>query len=79
MIPHVTPGVLITATAQNAMIDVVNEHDDDIAELQLAAGDPDAVQELIDTAVDIHVADATPHPAYDDMPSLSIIFENGLV
>lgn len=26
-----------------------------------------------------HVDDTTPHPAYDDMPSLVLLFENGLV
>jgi len=30
-------------------------------------------------AVVAHEADTTPHPAYDDLPSLAIIFENGLV
>lgn len=26
-----------------------------------------------------HVNSATPHPVYDDMPSLALIFQNGLV
>lgn len=26
-----------------------------------------------------HVADPEPHPAYDDLPSLVILFENGLI
>jgi hypothetical protein len=26
-----------------------------------------------------HIADETPHPAYDDLPSLKLLFENGLV
>lgn len=26
-----------------------------------------------------HLADTTPHPAYDDMPSLALLFENGLI
>jgi hypothetical protein len=25
-----------------------------------------------------HINDATPHPAYDDIPSLVLLFENGL-
>lgn len=25
-----------------------------------------------------HVTDPTPHPAYDDLPSLTLLFENGL-
>lgn len=29
--------------------------------------------------LDEHIASPTPHPAYDDMPSLSLIFENGLI
>lgn len=30
-------------------------------------------------AVAAHEADETPHPAYDDLPSLTILFENGLI
>lgn len=26
-----------------------------------------------------HVADTTPHPAYDDLPSLTLLFQNGLI
>lgn len=26
-----------------------------------------------------HIIDDTPHPAYDDMPSLTLLFNNGLV
>jgi hypothetical protein len=26
-----------------------------------------------------HISDTTPHPAYDDLPSMVLIFENGLV
>ena len=26
-----------------------------------------------------HVESATPHPAYDDMPDLTLIYENGLI
>lgn len=26
-----------------------------------------------------HVSSATPHPEYDDLPSLSLLFENGLL
>lgn len=29
-------------------------------------------------ALETHRVSATPHPVYDNMPSLSIIFENGL-
>lgn len=30
-------------------------------------------------AVTAHIADTTPHPVYDDMASMTLIFENGLV
>jgi hypothetical protein len=30
-------------------------------------------------ALATHIADETPHPAYDDLPSLRLLFENGLV
>lgn len=39
----------------------------------------DVVQEMIDDSIDVHVEAVEPHPAYDDLPSLSLIFENGLV
>lgn len=26
-----------------------------------------------------HVADPSPHPAYDDLPDLGLLFENGLI
>lgn len=26
-----------------------------------------------------HLSDTTPHPAYDDLPSLTLLFENGLI
>lgn len=35
---------------------------------------PDTVAAIAD-----HVADSTPHPAYDDIPSMTLVFENGLV
>lgn len=41
--------------------------------------DEAGVQAIADVAVATHVADATPHPAYDDLPSLTLIFENALV
>jgi hypothetical protein len=35
--------------------------------------------ERIDDAVTVHALDPTPHPAYDDLPDLTLIYENGLV
>lgn len=35
---------------------------------------PDTVEALA-----VHIDDETPHPAYDDLPSLVLIFNNGLV
>jgi hypothetical protein len=32
-----------------------------------------------DDALAAHIADETPHPAYDDIPSVVVLFENGLV
>ena len=31
------------------------------------------------SAIATHVADPEPHPAYDDIPSLTLLFENGIV
>lgn len=30
-------------------------------------------------AVEAHIESQTPHPAYDDLPSMSLLFENGLI
>ena len=45
----------------------------------LSGGGLDVVQELIDTTVATHVQAAEPHPIYDDLPSLTLLFENGLI
>lgn len=34
---------------------------------------------IAETSTLNHELDATPHPAYDDLPSLSLMFENGLI
>ena len=43
------------------------------------AGDVESVTDLIEDAVTVHVEASEPHPAYDDLPSLSLLFDNGLV
>lgn len=78
-IPNVVPGQIVRASEQNDLIDRVNEHTEQIADLQVPGGDLGPVEELIEVAVTDHVADTTPHPAYDDLPSLRLLFENGLV
>lgn len=42
-------------------------------------GDVSGVQALIDDSVTAHALDPTPHPEYDDLPSLSLLFRNRLV
>ncbi len=32
-----------------------------------------------DAILSDHVSDETPHPAYDDLPSLTLLFENRLI
>lgn len=36
-------------------------------------------QAIAADAIAAHVVDAEPHPAYDDIPSLTLIFENHLI
>lgn len=41
-------------------------------------------QEWVDSIVttddlNAHINDETPHPVYDDIPSLNLLFENGLI
>lgn len=31
------------------------------------------------SGLNAHIDDTTPHPAYDDLPSLVLLFENGLI
>ena len=77
-IPHVQRGRVISSDHQNALIDQVNENTEAIA--GLGGGDPVNIQELIDASISEHANDPEPHKAYDiDMPSLKVIFENGLV
>lgn len=79
-IPHVQRGTLIDSNEQNAMIDQINLNSDDIEDLKLAVGDPEAVQALIDEAMDEHVNAETPHPVYDNsFHRFDLIFLNGLV
>lgn len=78
-IPHVIKGRLISTDEQNALIDQVNTNTEDIEGLGVPGGDLELVQELIDESVTAHEVDTTPHPAYDDLPSLRLLFENGLV
>jgi len=40
---------------------------------------PDDAQMLIDDSIGEHVVADEPHPAYDDMASMVILFENGLL
>lgn len=35
-------------------------------------------QDDLDQAIADHVVDPEPHPAYDDIPSLTLLFENGI-
>ena len=30
-------------------------------------------------AMSLHILDPTPHPVYDDLPSFTLLFENGLI
>lgn len=43
------------------------------------ADDLGLVQTMIDTTVQVHVVAPEPHPVYDDLPSLRLLFENGLI
>lgn len=38
----------------------------------------DDAETSIGTVMEAHVNSPTPHPAYDDMPDLTILLENGL-
>jgi hypothetical protein len=42
-------------------------------------GSTATVDAQIDDAMFLHVSDPTPHPAYDDMQDLTVLFENHLI
>lgn len=53
-------------------------------ELAVANGFVGTEQEWLDSLaateqLESHIASQEPHPAYDDLPSLTILFENGLI
>lgn len=41
--------------------------------------DEEAIADLIELAVANHIASGSPHPVYDDGPSLSLLYENAKV
>lgn len=41
--------------------------------------DQAVIQDMVDDALAAHTTDTTPHSSYDDLPSLSLLFENGLI
>lgn len=77
-LPHVERGRIVAAFEQNAIIDEVNRLTQvviDLGDNTGGGGNPGD----IDDAIEAHVVDPTPHPIYDDIPSLNVLFENGLV
>jgi hypothetical protein len=53
-----------------------------LAQLPASSGgglDETEVQAIVDDSIEVHVVTPEPHPAYDDLPSLTLIFQNGLV
>lgn len=38
-----------------------------------------AVNMATQAELDTHINDPTPHPVYDDLPSLTLLFQNGLI
>lgn len=40
---------------------------------------PEMVEGAVEVVLETHVQAPEPHPAYDDIPNLTLIFENGLI
>jgi hypothetical protein len=49
------------------------------AEAAAGAGGGSVTLETLNQAIATHRASASPHPAYDNIPSLTLLFENGLI
>jgi len=47
--------------------------------VQAGSVDPDLLDEAVEARLAAHVDSPTPHPAYDEIPSLSLIFRNRLL
>ena len=41
--------------------------------------DAEKVAAIVEPIMTAHINAPEPHPAYDDMPSLTLLFENGLI
>lgn len=50
-----------------------------VGHVQILGGVPGPQGLGDDTLLALHILDPTPHPPYDDQPSLSLYFENGLI
>jgi hypothetical protein len=46
---------------------------------ELGYFDPTSEEDLSNSTLESHVNSPTPHPVYDDMPSLTLIYENAKV
>jgi len=80
------PDVEIRSTTQRIVVNPQTQHVSVIPAGPVGPpgveGEPGPPGVDAETSVELvmaeHVADDTPHPAYDDMPDLTIHFENGL-
>lgn len=68
--------ILIT---EDSLVEVITESST-IVEVSTAQPGPQGPKgENGDIALDAHVNDETPHPTYDDIVDLTLLFENGIV
>lgn len=73
-------GVMLT-TEQLTAIQAILDSDprNKVRLVELVDGDPQPLPETpFEEILFAHINDSTPHPAYDDIPSLVLLFENGL-
>lgn len=56
----------------------LQEVEDTIAGIEAGTIDPEVVEAAVEEVLETHVDSPTPHPVYDEIPSLTLIFENGL-
>lgn len=88
-LPTIMKGGTEVTVAQEAQIRAILEQDFRLhRQLQIIRlpHDPNAPEPVppttpptTDVALLGHINDTTPHPAYDDIPSLVLLFENGLI
>jgi len=76
--PPALPSIAMAAPSSNTVVVPVSGPKGEKGDPG-SVDDLEAIQEMIDDTVTVHVNAPLPHPAYDDIIDLTLVFENGLI